>query len=189
VDSAIAGLYSRAVDALIIVDVQNDFCPGGALAVTDGDAVIEPINRLARQAPLVIATRDWHPPDHSSFAERGGPWPVHCVQDTPGAEFHPGVDRALIDVVVDTGTARDAEGYSGFDGTELERLLRERGVTRVDVAGLALDYCVKSTALDAQRAGFDVTVHKDAARAVDVTPGDGERAVAELRAAGVRVEG
>lgn len=176
------------MDALIIVDVQNDFCRGGALAVADGDAVIEPINRLARQAPLVIATPDWHPPDHSSFAERGGPWPVHCVQDTPGAELHPGVDRALIDVVVDTGQTRDAQGYSGFEGTELERLLRDRGVTRVDVAGLALDYCVKATALDARRAGFDVVVHEEATRAVDASPGDGERAVQELRAAGIRVE-
>jgi nicotinamidase/pyrazinamidase len=176
------------MDALIIVDVQNDFCAGGALAVTDGDAVIEPINRLAKQAPLVIATRDLHPPDHSSFAERGGPWPVHCILDTPGAELHPGIDRGLIDVVVDKPPARDADGYSGFEGTELERLLRERGVKRVDVTGLALDYCVKVTALDARRAGFEVVVHEEATRAVDASPGDGDRAVQELRAGGVRVE-
>ncbi len=176
------------MDALIVVDVQNDFCPGGALAVTHGDEVIEPINRLAHDAPFVIATRDWHPPDHSSFAQHGGPWPVHCVRDTPGAELHPGIDEQAIDVVLDKGQARDTEGYSGFEATELEQLLRDRGVKQVHVAGLALDYCVRATALDARRAGFDVVVHHDATRPVDASPGDGERAIAELRAAGVRVE-
>lgn len=176
------------MDALIVVDVQNDFCPGGALAVPHGDEVVEPVNELARKAPFVVATRDWHPPDHSSFASNGGPWPVHCVAGTPGAELHPGIDRESIDVVIDKGQVRDTEGYSGFEGTELEQLLRERGVKRVDVAGLALDYCVKATALDARRAGFDVVVHRDATRAVDASPGDGERALAQLRAAGVRIE-
>ena len=164
-----------------MIDVQNDFCPGGALAVTDGDAVVEPINRLAAGSPFVVATRDWHPADHGSFADSGGPWPVHCVQDTEGAALHPGVDSGQVDVIVDKGQARDLEGYSGFEGTELERLLRDH------VAGLALDYCVKATALDAKRAGFDVIVHRDATRAVDVEPGDGDRAVEELRAAGVTV--
>ena len=173
--------------ALIVVDVQNDFCPGGALGVPDGDAVVEPVNRLASVAPFVVATRDWHPPDHGSFAERGGVWPVHCVAGSSGAELHPGIDRGLIDVVVDKGQASDTEGYSGFEGTGLEELLRSRGVDTVDVAGLALDYCVRATALDAKRAGFDVVVHRAATRAVEVTPGDGERAVAELRAAGVSV--
>jgi nicotinamidase/pyrazinamidase len=173
--------------ALIVVDAQNDFCPGGALAVPDGDAVVEPINRLARESDFVVATRDWHPPDHRSFEQQGGPWPVHCVCGTGGAELHPGIERGLIDAVVDKGQAVDGEGYSGFEGTELERLLRERGVDAVDVAGLALDYCVKATALDARRAGFDVTVHRGATRAVEVSPGDGERAVAELRGAGVEV--
>jgi nicotinamidase/pyrazinamidase len=176
------------MDALIVVDVQNDFCPGGALAVPNGDDVIEPINRLAQEAPLVIATRDWHPPEHSSFAQNGGPWPVHCVQDTAGAELHPGIDRRLIDVVIDKGQARDAEGYSAFEGTELEQLLRECEVKRLDVAGLALDYCVKATALDARRAGFEVIVHERATRAVNASPGDDARAVKQLRAAGVRVE-
>ena len=170
-----------------MVDVQNDFCPGGALAVPDGDAVVEPINRLARQLPFVVATRDWHPDDHSSFAEQGGPWPVHCVRDSEGAELHPGVDRAAIDAVVDKGQTSHTEGYSGFEATGLERLLREQGVDRVHVAGLALDYCVRATALDARRAGFDVVLHADATRAVDVHPGDGERAIEELRQAGVRV--
>lgn len=173
--------------ALIVVDVQNDFCPGGALAVPDGDAVVEPINRMAREAPLVIATRDWHPADHGSFAERGGPWPVHCVAGTAGAELHPGIERDRVDVVLDKGQALDRDGYSGFDGTELERLLREHDVDTVDITGLALDYCVKATALDARRAGLNVVVHRGATRAVEVEPGDGERAVEELRAAGVEV--
>jgi nicotinamidase/pyrazinamidase len=173
--------------ALIVVDVQNDFCPGGALAVPEGDAVVEPINAMAGEAPFVVATRDWHPADHGSFGEQGGVWPVHCVAGTPGADLHPGVDRDLIDAVVDKGQAPDQEGYSGFEGTSLSLLLRDRGVDAVDVVGLALDYCVKATALDARRAGFDVTVHRGATRAVEVAPGDGERAVEELRAAGVSV--
>ena len=175
------------MQALIVVDVQNDFCPGGALAVGGGDDVVEPINRLASEAPFVVATRDWHPPDHVSFAAEGGPWPVHCVRDTPGASLHPGIDVGRIDVIVDKGQARKAEGYSAFEGTELERLLRERGVDTVDVAGLALDYCVKATALDARRAGFDLVVHRNATRAVEVHDGDGARAVEELRAAAVNV--
>jgi nicotinamidase/pyrazinamidase len=173
--------------ALIVVDVQNDFCPGGALAVPDGDAVVEPINRMAREAPFVVATRDWHPVEHGSFSSQGGPWPTHCVRGTAGAELHPDIDRSQIDAIVDKGQVSDREGYSGFEGTELERLLRDRGVDRVDVAGLALDYCVRATALDARRAGFDVTVHRGATRAVEVQPGDGERAVRELREAGVDV--
>jgi nicotinamidase/pyrazinamidase len=177
------------VEALIIVDVQNDFCAGGALEVPGGDAVVPPINRLAAQTPYVIATRDWHPPDHLSFAAQGGPWPVHCVRDTPGAQLHPDLDANAIDEVVDAGRTPEAEGYSGFEDTNLEQLLRERGVDTVHVAGLALDYCVRATALGAKRLGFDVLLHRDATRAVDVEPGDGERAVAEMRAAGIRVTG
>ncbi len=175
------------MDALVIVDVQNDFCPGGALAVPDGDAVVERVNDLAAAASFVIATRDWHPLDHGSFAPHGGPWPPHCVHDTPGAQLHSGIDTGRIDVVVDKGQTRDTDGYSGFQQTELESILRDHQVETVHVAGLALDYCVKATALDAQRAGFEVVVHRDATRAVDVEAGDGERAVAELRAAGVQV--
>ncbi len=173
--------------ALIIVDVQNDFCEGGALAVPGGDEVVEPINRLAAEADFVVATRDWHPADHVSFASSGGPWPVHCVRDSPGAQLHDDLDSSAIDAIVDTGQTRDSEGYSGFEDTELERLLREHDVHEVHVAGLALDYCVKATALDAARAGFDVVLHRGATRAVDVRAGDGERAVEELREAGVRV--
>jgi nicotinamidase/pyrazinamidase len=174
------------MEALIIVDVQNDFCPGGALAVPGGDEIIDAVNRLAAHSPLVIATRDWHPPDHGSFAEEGGSWPVHCVRDTPGAQLHQALD-ARVDVVVDKGQSRAREGYSGFEDTTLEALLRKRGVDTVHVAGLALDYCVKATALDARKAGFEVCVHRDATRAVNVQAGDDERAVEELRAAGVTV--
>jgi nicotinamidase/pyrazinamidase len=177
------------MDALIVVDVQNDFCPGGALAVKDGDAVIEPINRLIGRASYVVATRDWHPPDHGSFASEGGRWPVHCVRGTPGAALHPSLRSDHFDLVLDKGQARDLEGYSAFEGTELERALRERGTQTVHVAGLALDYCVRATALDARHAGFDVIVHRDATRAVEANTGDAERAIAELQAAGVRVIG
>src|SRR5919204_3163904 len=107
--------------ALIVVDVQNDFCPGGALGVPDGDAVVEPINRLASDAGFVIATRDWHPADHGSFAEQGGPWPVHCVAGTPGAELHHALDPTPIDAVIDKGQDPGTEGYSGFEGTDLAK--------------------------------------------------------------------
>jgi nicotinamidase/pyrazinamidase len=175
------------MEALIIVDVQNDFCAGGALEVPDGDAVVAPINRLAKTVPFVVATRDWHPPNHESFAAYGGPWPVHCVRDTPGAQLHPELDASVIESIVDVGRTPEAVGYSGFEDSELERLLRARGVDTVHIAGLALDYCVKATALDAKRAGFDVVLHRDATRAVEVSPGDGERASAELEAAGVQI--
>jgi len=175
------------MDALIVVDVQNDFCPGGALAVPGGDGVIEEVNLLAGEALFVVATRDWHPPDHDSFVENGGPWPVHCVGDTPGAQLHPGVDAEQIDRIIDKGQASNTEGYSGFEQTQLLRLLRERGVREVHVAGLALDYCVKETALDARKAGFDVVVHLGATRAVEASHGDGMRAIGELNAAGVQL--
>ena len=172
--------------ALVIVDFQNDFTPGGALAVSEGDAIAPRIDALARSGEyeLVVATRDWHPPDHGSFAAQGGPWPEHCVQGTPGAELHPALDRALVDVVVDKGYEPDLEGYSGFEGTRLADLLRERRVDRITVVGLATDYCVKHTALDALRHGFGVTVDSTAARPVEVEPGDGRRALEEVRAAG-----
>jgi nicotinamidase/pyrazinamidase len=172
--------------ALLIVDFQNDFTPGGALAVPHGDEIADRINALAASGDydLVVATRDWHPPDHGSFAQHGGPWPVHCVAGTPGAQLHPALDAARVDVIVDKGQDPGTEGYSGFEGTGLARLLRERGVTQVTVVGLATDYCVKNTALDALREGFQVTVDSTAVRGVEVAPGDSERALAEVRAAG-----
>jgi nicotinamidase/pyrazinamidase len=175
--------------ALVIVDFQNDFTPGGALAVADGDAISERLNELAGSADydLVVATRDWHPPDHGSFKAQGGTWPEHCVQGTPGAELHPALDRALVDVVVDKGQDPATEGYSGFDATNLAELLHERGVDDVTVVGLATDYCVKNTALDALRNGFGVTVDSTAVRAVELEPGDGQRALEQVRAAGGRV--
>jgi nicotinamidase/pyrazinamidase len=175
------------MDGLIVVDVQNDFCPGGALAVPDGDAVVEPINRLAGQFQFVVATRDWHPPDHSSFREQGGLWPVHCVRDTGGAQLHPKLHTSQIDAIVDKGRERDVEGYSGFEQTELERLLHDQGVDRVHLSGLALDYCVRATALDARRAGFDVVLHRGATRAINANEGDEERTLEELRGGGVEV--
>jgi nicotinamidase/pyrazinamidase len=172
--------------ALLIVDFQNDFTPGGALAVPHGDEIADRINALAASGDyaLVVATRDWHPADHGSFAEQGGPWPVHCVADTEGAQLHPALDRSHVDVIVDKGQDAATEGYSGFAGTRLGELLRERGITQVTVVGLATDYCVKNTALDALREGFQVTVDATAVRGVEVAPGDSERALAEVRAAG-----
>jgi nicotinamidase/pyrazinamidase len=175
--------------ALVIVDFQNDFCPGGALAVTDGDAIAGQLNDLAGSGDydLVVATRDWHPPDHGSFAEQGGPWPVHCVAGTPGAELHDALDRTPVDIVVDKGQDPGTEGYSGFEGTRLAELLRERDIDDVTVTGLATDYCVKNTALDALREGLEVTVVAAATRGVEVQPGDSERALDEVRAAGASV--
>ena len=175
------------MDALVIVDLQNDFCAGGALPVPDGDAVVEQINQLAREADFVVATRDWHPPDHWSFVDRGGPWPVHCVQDSEGAQLHPELDRDRIDAIVDAGRTPEAEGYSGFEDTELEQLRRAHDAKEVHVAGLALDYCVRATALDARRAGFEVVVHLDATRAIDAQPGDAQRTIEEVTGSGVKV--
>ncbi len=174
-------------EALIIVDVQSDFCPGGALAVAEGDEVIEPLHRLADEADVVVATRDWHPQDHHSFERHGGLWPDHCIQGTAGAELHPDLDQGRIDRIFDAGTVSGHEGFDKFEHTYLEDYLRERGVERVHVGGLALDYCVKHTALGARQRGFPTVVHLDATRAVEVQPGDGEDAIEELRAAGVEV--
>ena len=173
-------------EALVIVDFQNDFTPGGALAVPEGDQIAEHVNELAADPrfELVVATRDWHPADHGSFDQEGGPWPVHCVQDSEGAQLHPALDHANLDVIVDKGQNPATEGYSGFDETGLERLLRERGIDRVTVVGLATDYCVKNTALDALRHGFEVTVDTAGVRGVELQPGDSQRALEEVRSAG-----
>jgi nicotinamidase-related amidase len=171
-------------EALVIVDFQNDFTPGGALAVPDGDAIAAHLNELAAsdRFDLVVATRDWHPAAHSSFAAQGGRWPVHCVADSEGAQLHPALDAAHVDVIVDKGTDPATEGYSGFDGTGLAALLRDRGIDRVTVAGLATDYCVRATALDALSEGFAVTVDEAGSRGIDAA--DSARALDEVRAAG-----
>ena len=179
-------------EALVIVDFQRDFTPpDGALAVAHGDEIAGRLNELAAddRYALVIATRDWHPPDHSSFVEQGGPWPVHCVHGTPGAALHPGLDCSLVDAVIDKGQRRDTPGYSAFEAPEFERLLREHAITDLAVVGLATDYCVLNTARDALGKGFGVTVDRSAMRAVDASPGDGERALAELEQLGARVVG
>jgi nicotinamidase-related amidase len=174
---------------LIVVDFQNDFTPGGALAVAHGDEIAGAINELSRSGgfDLVVATRDWHPPDHASFAAQGGPWPEHCVAGSPGAELHPALDRSGIDLIVDKGQDRTTEGYSGFEGTDLAAMLRERQIDEVLICGLATDYCVKHTALDALHAGLRVSVAERAVRGVEVTPGDCARALDELRQAGALV--
>jgi len=173
--------------ALLIIDFQNDFTSGGALEVPGGDDVAGPIVRLSRAFGFVAATRDWHPPDHASFETEGGPWPVHCVQGTHGAELHPAMAEIEVDAIVDVGRAREDEGYSGFENSELARILRDAGVNEVYVCGLATDYCVRASAIDACGEGFEVTVVADAIRAVEVEPGDGERALADMRAAGARI--
>lgn len=195
--------------ALLLIDLQNDFLPGGALAVPGGDEVIPVANALVDGFDLVVATQDWHPRGHGSFASAhpgekpGGVvklaglpqvlWPDHCVQGTPGAAFHPELNTAAIDEVVQKGTDPDIDSYSGFFdnghrlATGLTALLRARGVTAVDVMGLALDYCVKFTALDAVREGFATAVRLDGCRAVNLQPGDGAAAVEEMRAAGVQI--
>src|SRR2546423_4489073 len=173
-------------EALLIIDFQNDFTPGGALGVDGGDEIAGRLNQLAADPrfEFVAATRDWHPPDHGSFREQGGIWPVHCVQGTQGAELHPGLVRDRVDVVVDKGQDPATEGYSGFEATLLEELLRAHGIDHVTIGGIATDYCVKNTALDALRLGFGVTIDREAVRGVDVEPGDSERALDEIRAAG-----
>ena len=181
--------------ALLIVDVQYDFCPGGALAVPGGDEVIEPLRRAAaRFAALglpVYASRDWHAPESTHFADRGGTWPVHCVQGTSGARIREELALPSSTLIVTKGHGDD-DGYSAFSGEvsgrgRLGDDLRARGVTHLYVGGLATDYCVRHSVLDALREGFEVTVLGDAVRAVDVTAGDGERALEEMRGAGAEI--
>jgi nicotinamidase/pyrazinamidase len=169
-----------AHDALLIVDVQRDFLPGGSLAVPDGDAVVPALNRyldLARRNRLpVFASRDWHPANHCSFRARGGMWPVHCVAGTAGAAFAPGLQLPADAVIIDKATHPEADAYSAFSGTTLAGMLRERGVERVLIGGLATDYCVLNTVRDALKEGFRVLLLRDAIRAVNVQSGDGARA-------------
>ena len=180
-------------DALLLVDVQNDFCPRGALAVADGDAVVPALNAwiaAARQGGArVFASRDWHPPDHLSFAERGGIWPLHCVQNTLGADFHPDLELPNDAVIVTKADTADREAYSAFDSGELAAQLRAAGIRRLWVGGLATDYCVKASVLDAtELPALEVHVIADAIRAVDAAPGDGEAALDAMRAAGATLE-
>ncbi len=182
-----------AYDALVIVDVQNDFCPGGSLAVPGGDRVVRVLNRYmqrfqALEAPI-YASRDWHPPVTKHFQAYGGVWPPHCVQGTKGAEFQPALALPPEAVVVSKGMDPEQDAYSCFqaedpNGMEFSVNLADRGIQRLFVGGLATDYCVKSTVLDALHEGFQVVVLQDAIAAVDVTPGDGERAIEEMRVAG-----
>lgn len=178
--------------ALVVVDVQNDFCMGGALAVPAGDEVIAPLNQLIKEFlgrdELVIKSRDWHPPHTKHFAASGGLWPVHCVQHTRGAEFHPQLFDDPRIVVVSKGLG-DEDGYSAFEDTELAAILREHGVEQLHVGGLATDYCVKNTVLDALRENFQVTLLTHATRAVDLNPDDGSRAIEEMREAGAKEGG
>ena len=180
-------------DALLVVDVQNDFCPGGALAVTDGDAVVPVLNdwiaAAAQGGAKVFASRDWHPADHMSFGEQGGLWPPHCVQDTPGAAFHADLDLPDDVVIVTKADASDREAYSAFDSGELAQRLHADGIQRLWLGGLATDYCVKASVLDAVEVpGLEVHVITDAIRAVDVAPGDGEAALKAMREAGAILE-
>ena len=176
--------------ALIVVDVQNDFCPGGTLAVPHGDDVVAPLNQqiekfLHRGAP-VYKTRDWHPPTTKHFTAYGGTWPVHCVQNTPGAQFHPALKDDPRIHIISKGVG-DMDGYSAFEETGLASKLHQQGVQELVVGGLATDYCVKNTVLDALKNGFKVKAIENAMRSVDLQHGDGERAIEEMRAAGAEI--
>ncbi len=181
--------------ALLIVDVQNDFLPGGSLAVPHGDEVIPVLNRYialaqSRGAP-VFASRDWHPGNHCSFRAHGGSWPEHCVAGTPGAAFAPGLELPRDAVIISKAMREDADAYSSFEGTDLAPRLRKLGVKHVLVGGLATDYCVLHTVRDALKSGFEVLLLQDAIRAVNVQPGDGERAERQMAQAGavaIRIE-
>ncbi len=196
------------MNALILVDIQNDFLPGGALAVPRGDEVVPVANRLMEVFPLVVATQDWHPENHGSFAsnhrkpvgtlaELGGLpqvlWPRHCVQNTGGAAFAPGLNAANIERIFPKGTDPEIDSYSGFfdnghrKATGLGEYLKQKGVTHIFVLGLATDYCVKATALDARQLGFEVTLVVDGCRGVELKAGDSERAIEEMRQEGVRI--
>jgi nicotinamidase/pyrazinamidase len=179
--------------ALIVVDVQNDFCPGGSLAVAQGDEVIAPLNQLMKKfldrGEPVYKTRDWHLPQTNHFAAYGGIWPFHCIQNTKGAEFHPDLLDDPRITVISKGTDDKADGYSGFDGTNLADSLREAGVSEIWVGGLATDYCVKQTVIDGVRQGFKVKALADSMRAVNVNQGDGAGAIEQMRAVGAEIVG
>lgn len=173
----------------MVVDIQNDFCPGGALPVSEGDKVVPVLNKYIEKfrktsAPIIF-TRDWHPPDHSSFKEQGGPWPPHCIQNSEGAKFHADLNVPPEGEIVSKADKKD-EAYSFFQGTNLAKKLHERGIKRLLVGGLATDYCVKETVLDGLKYGFEVFHLDDASRGVNVNPDDSERALHEMVAAGAK---
>ncbi|SFR55325.1 nicotinamidase/pyrazinamidase [Marinobacter daqiaonensis] len=175
--------------ALLLVDIQNDFCEGGALEVPESDAIFDTVNRWIERAQdnawPVIASRDWHPKEHCSFEERGGPWPEHCVQDTPGATFHPRMQLPAEAVRVSKGTAFETDRYSAFDGTELDQYLKRHGIRTVVVAGLALDVCVQATVRDALEHGFEVDLLVEGTRAVDRDKGS--KVLSELEEKGANL--
>lgn len=183
-------------DALLIVDLQNDFLPGGSLGVPQGDLVIDPINRLialygSRGLP-VYASRDWHPLEHCSFAAQGGPWPPHCVADTPGAAFSQLLSLPPDAIVISKAATAQEDAYSAFNGTGLARSMLADGIKRVTVCGLATDYCVLNTVLDGIDAGFEILLALEGTRAVELKPGDGDRAIARMLSRGavpVRLSG
>lgn len=178
----------QAGDALLIIDVQNDFLPGGALAVAGGDEVVAPLNmwiaRFTKAGLPIFATRDWHPADHASFHAQGGPWPSHCVAETPGAAYPATLALPATAVVVAKAMERETEAYSGFSGTDLDARLRGLHARRLFIGGLATEYCVFHTVGDALRLGYGVVLLRDAIRAVNVTSGDGERAIDAMLADG-----
>jgi nicotinamidase/pyrazinamidase len=180
----------RAKQALIVVDIQRDFCPGGALAVADGDKIIPAVNELVRafegEGLPIFFTRDWHPRDHVSFRAKGGPWPPHCVQNTPGATFHPSLTVPADAQVIDKGTLQAEDAYSGFQGTDLARKLHDLHVNRIYVVGLATDYCVKNTVLDGAARGFETFVVTDCVKGVNLKRTDSATALRAMLARGAR---
>jgi nicotinamidase/pyrazinamidase len=175
--------------ALVVVDIQNDFCPGGALAVSNGDKVVPALNKyiqLFRKAGApIFYTRDWHPQDHSSFKAQGGPWPPHCVQGTDGAKFHPDLIPPALGEVISKADEKD-EAYSFFQGTDMAERLRRQGITTLLVGGLATDYCVRETVLDGLKFGFRVYHLGDASKGVNVKPDDSDKALQEMMSKGAK---
>ena len=177
--------------ALVIVDLQIDFCPGGALPVLGGDLIVPVVNQLlgrfSKSDSPIFATRDWHPANHISFVPQGGIWPPHCVQETEGARFHPGLELPASTTIISKASQVDKDAYSGFEGTDLTRQLRELSVENIVICGLATDYCVKATALDGLAAGFAVEVMAAGIRGVEVEAGDSDKAIAEMAEKGAVV--
>jgi nicotinamidase/pyrazinamidase len=178
----------RTGDALLVVDVQQDFLPGGALGVAHGEEVVPALNRYLdlfhKQTLPVYATRDWHPRGHCSFEAQGGPWPPHCIAESCGAQFAAQLRLPPETVVISKADSADKDAYSGFEGTDLDVRLRRAGVRRLFIGGLATDYCVLNTVRDARRLGYEVYLLIDAARAVNVKPDDGRKAEDEMRRLG-----